>query len=47
MPSIWGTVRRTPKFSPEASSIMLFGPGVIEVAKPNMAAAERIADTLR
>ncbi|MNV87526.1 hypothetical protein D3C71_1816530 [compost metagenome] len=28
-----GTLRRTPKFTPEASSIMLFGPGVTEVTK--------------
>src|SRR6516164_10699332 len=43
MPNISGKVRLTPKFSPEARSIMLFGPGVIEVARPNMAAADRMA----
>src|SRR3989338_6133023 len=33
MPSICGRLRRRPKFSPDASSIMLFGPGVTEVTK--------------
>lgn len=33
MPSMCGTLRRTPKFTPEASSIMLLGPGVTEVTK--------------
>ena len=28
MPAMCGRVRRTPKFAPDASSIMLFGPGV-------------------
>ncbi len=40
MPSMCGRARRTPKFTPEASSIMLLGPGVMEVtkAKPRKAA---------
>jgi hypothetical protein len=33
IPSMWGMLRRTPKFIPDASSIRLFGPGVIEVTK--------------
>ena len=33
MPSICGTVRQKPKFTPEASSMKLLGPGVIEVTK--------------
>ncbi|MNP66907.1 hypothetical protein D3C76_1626750 [compost metagenome] len=36
-----GSVRRTPKFTPEASSIMLLGPGVIEVTKANIRKAAR------
>ena len=32
MPSMCGMVRRNPKFTPDASNIMLLGPGVIEVA---------------
>src|SRR6516165_5196978 len=43
MPSICGMVRLTPKLRPEVSSIMLFGPGVIEVTKPKRAAADRTA----
>src|SRR3546814_14849910 len=31
-PSACGTVRRRPKLAPDAISIILFGPGVIEVA---------------
>jgi hypothetical protein len=30
MPNRCGTVRRNPKFTPEASSMVLFGPGVID-----------------
>jgi hypothetical protein len=33
MPSMCGTVRRSPKFAPEANSMTLFGPGVMEEAK--------------
>ena len=33
MPSICGIVRLKPKFTPDAISIMLFGPGVTEVTK--------------
>jgi hypothetical protein len=40
MPAICGMVGRTPKFTPEVASMMLFGPGVTEVtkAKENKAA---------
>ncbi|MNF18341.1 hypothetical protein D3C80_2223620 [compost metagenome] len=43
MPSMCGIVRRKPKFTPEANSIMLFGPGVIEVAKAKVTSAVRVA----
>jgi hypothetical protein len=33
MPSMCGTVLTKPKFTPEAKSMKLFGPGVIEVTK--------------
>src|SRR5262245_62681225 len=33
MPSMCGRLRRTLKFTPEASSIILLGPGVTEVTK--------------
>src|SRR3990167_8902507 len=33
MPNICGRLRRRPKFTPLASSIILFGPGVTEVTK--------------
>ena len=33
MPNMWGTVRQKPKFTPDASSMKLFGPGVIELTK--------------
>ena len=33
MPSICGTVRQKPKLTPDASSMKLLGPGVIEVTK--------------
>lgn len=32
-PAAWGSVLRTPKFAPAASSIRLLGPGVMEVTK--------------
>ena len=40
-PSMWGRVRRRPKFAPDAISIMLFGPDVIDEtnAKPTSAAS--------
>ncbi|GLR23359.1 hypothetical protein GCM10007920_31500 [Ciceribacter naphthalenivorans] len=43
MPSICGIVRRKPKFTPEANSIILFGPGVIEVAKAKVISAVSVA----
>ena len=33
MPSMCGMVRTKPKFTPDASSMKLFGPGVTEVTK--------------
>ena len=30
MPNMCGVVRRSPKVAPDESSIMLFGPGVID-----------------
>ncbi|MCY1314300.1 hypothetical protein D3C80_1721070 [compost metagenome] len=35
MPRAWGIERRTPKFTPEANSMVLLGPGVIEDTKAN------------
>src|SRR5579871_5633947 len=35
MPNTCGSVRRKPKLTPDASSIVLFGPGVIEVTSAN------------
>jgi hypothetical protein len=35
MPNMCGMVRAKPKFTPEAVSMMLLGPGVIEVTKAN------------
>jgi len=34
-PSACGTERRTPKFTPEANSMVLLGPGVMEETKAN------------
>jgi len=36
-PITWGIDRRKPKFTPEAKSIRLFGPGVKEVAREKVA----------
>jgi hypothetical protein len=33
MPNICGSVRRKPKFAPDANSITLLGPGVAELTK--------------
>jgi hypothetical protein len=38
-----GSVARTPKFTPDANSIMLFGPGVTEVTKANTAMEAQIS----
>jgi hypothetical protein len=38
-----GIVRRKPKFTPDANSIVLFGPGVIDITKANVVAAESAA----
>lgn len=46
IPSICGTVRRNPKFAPEANSIMMFGPGVIDDTKANWTRAMRMASVL-
>src|SRR5690242_11456542 len=37
MPSMCGIVRLKPKFTPDASNMVLFGPGVIEVTRANRA----------
>ena len=41
MPMMCGIERRKPKFTPEASIMMLFGPGVTEVTKANSEKASR------
>ncbi len=46
MPSMCGIVRRNPKFTPDASSIMLFGPGVIEVANAKTDSASRASPVI-
>ena len=37
---MWGIVRLRPKFAPDAISIRLFGPGVIEDTKANAISAK-------
>ncbi|MNU05283.1 hypothetical protein D3C72_2500210 [compost metagenome] len=45
MPSACGMVRRTPKFTPDASSMVLLGPGVMEETKANsMKAVSRLSE---
>ena len=39
MPTSKGSVRRIPKFRPEAASIKLFGPGVMVLTSAKVAAA--------
>ena len=39
MPTICGSVRRKPKLAPDDSSIVLFGPGVIDITSANVSAA--------
>ena len=46
MPNICGTVRQKPKFTPDAKSIKLFGPGVTEVATANVASAMRVSSVI-
>ncbi|EHK56045.1 hypothetical protein MAXJ12_16978 [Mesorhizobium alhagi CCNWXJ12-2] len=41
MPNICGTVRQNPKFTPDASSMKLFGPGVTEVTKAKTSRARK------
>ena len=43
IPIMCGTVRRKPKLTPEASSIVLFGPGVIDITSANVIAAKNAA----
>ena len=43
MPSICGSVRRNPKLTPEASSMVLLGPGVIDITSAKVMAAESAA----
>jgi len=40
-PNICGVVRKNPKLAPEAISIRLFGPGVMELTKQKLASAVR------
>jgi hypothetical protein len=42
-----GIVRANPKFTPDAKSIMLFGPGVIEVVKANRTRARKVSSGIR
>jgi hypothetical protein len=42
-PSMWGKVRRKPKFMPDVINIRLFGPGVIEDTKAKMESAANIS----
>src|SRR4051812_11651517 len=46
MPSMCGIVRRNPKFTPDASSIMLLGPGVIDVANAKADSASRASPVM-
>jgi hypothetical protein len=46
MPSMCGTVRRSPKFAPEASSMTLFGPGVMEEAKAKRMSAVSVSKVM-
>ena len=39
MPAMCGTVRRQPKAAPEAMTIRLFGPGVIEATTAKLSRA--------
>ncbi len=41
MPNIWEWSAETRKFTPDASSMVLFGPGVIEVTRANRAKAQQ------
>lgn len=41
-----GSVRRKPKLAPEASNIMLLGPGVIDDTKQNVASAMTMASLM-
>ena len=40
IPSMWGKVLRKPKLVPEAISIILFGPGVIEATNAKIKSAK-------
>ncbi len=46
-PSMCGIVRTNPKFTPDAISIRLFGPGVIEDTNAKAASAKRISVLMR
>ncbi|MNP35017.1 hypothetical protein D3C76_1283300 [compost metagenome] len=39
MPKAWGIERRKPKLTPDASNMVLLGPGVIDETKANKAKA--------
>ena len=47
MPNMCGRVRRKPKFTPDASSIMLLGPGVAEETKAKSMKAESSSTVMR
>jgi hypothetical protein len=45
IPRAWGIDRRNPKFTPDASNMVLLGPGVIEDTKANSTKADnRLVD---
>jgi hypothetical protein len=43
MPNMWGTVRRKPKWTPEARTMALFGPGVTQVMIAKIAKAVSVS----
>ena len=45
-PIAWGIVRFNPKLMPDARSIILFGPGVIEVTNENMANDKKMSKVI-
>ncbi|MBT9161321.1 MAG: hypothetical protein DDT26_02626 [Dehalococcoidia bacterium] len=47
MPSMCGIDNRNPKLTPDAKSMKLFGPGVIDVTKANMEKAKRVSGGIR
>lgn len=45
-PAICGTVRRNPKFTPDASNKTLLGPGVTDVTKANVIKARNRSNVI-